>query len=350
MERYLQEQLLSMISRRAHAVPAASETIAVRRAGSGEVLLRVSLAVALLFSTFVAPSASAQREASKAFVSSNYKEFAQLQQETSGLPWQARTNRLENFYSRAFAKLQQPGSLNTLSTKDLRSLFDVTGAMAFYSMQPVYATFMRRDLATLAKRNVIEPQLDAQMYGIFIQLRQFKAAKTFAREHPKLDVAPLPVILEDPSLPTAGPTVLAVSSHGDKVIHRPAALPAGTHILVVGHPLCHFTQRAVKAIEQNPKLVAVFERHAYWVSPQNGQLDVDLFQRWNAQHPAAVMSIAYRQREWPLIDSWQTPTFYFIHDGRVAAKVTGWPKEGNLHALRAAMRSAGLLTDPAQPP
>jgi hypothetical protein len=61
------------------------------------------------------------------------------------------------------------------------------------------------------------------------------------------------------------------------------------------------------------------------------------FQRWNHEHPAMQHTIAYRNDEWPMIDWWGTPTFYFIKDGAVIAKFVGWPKEGRRAELLTAL-------------
>ena len=44
-----------------------------------------------------------------------------------------------------------------------------------------------------------------------------------------------------------------------------------------------------------------------------------------------------------MIDYWGTPTFYFLQNGVVRAKVTGWPKEGRRAELLAALRQVGLI-------
>ena len=54
------------------------------------------------------------------------------------------------------------------------------------------------------------------------------------------------------------------------------------------------------------------------------------------------MEAVYLQKEWPLIESWQTPGFYFIKDGTIVASVIGWPGDQQLETLKDAFRRIGL--------
>jgi hypothetical protein len=52
------------------------------------------------------------------------------------------------------------------------------------------------------------------------------------------------------------------------------------------------------------------------------------------------MTTAYRQTEWPGFDIWAIPTFYFLKDGKIEAKVVGW--QGHRGAVLEAMKKIGL--------
>ena len=51
-------------------------------------------------------------------------------------------------------------------------------------------------------------------------------------------------------------------------------------------------------------------------------------------------------RDWPQFDSWATPVFYFMREGRVVATVTGWPKEGRARELHQAFARMDGREDP----
>lgn len=44
-----------------------------------------------------------------------------------------------------------------------------------------------------------------------------------------------------------------------------------------------------------------------------------------------------------MLDRWETPTFYFFRQGKVVAKVVGWPGRGRKPEVRSALKLVGLL-------
>ena len=55
------------------------------------------------------------------------------------------------------------------------------------------------------------------------------------------------------------------------------------------------------------------------------------------------MSLADQRADWPALDSWGTPTFYFFQRGALVSKVRGWPRAGRRAELLAGMHAIGLL-------
>src|SRR5690606_2730730 len=144
------------------------------------------------------------------------------------------------------------------------------------------------------------------------------------RAHPELQLEPLP------RLPARGDV-----GSGQVVVWRPAddarALSAhvverdALSVVVLSHPRCGFSQRAIAAIEADPVLAARLG-DALWLAPPNGSLDLSDIQAWNRAHPGAQLSYAVAMRDWPQFDSWATPVFHFMREGKVVATVTGWPR------------------------
>ena len=85
-------------------------------------------------------------------------------------------------------------------------------------------------------------------------------------------------------------------------------------------------------------------RDAHWIAPADRRLQLDVLRAWNQDHPLTQFAIAWRRDEWPQIDHWATPTFYFFARGDLVAKVSGWPDEGRHEELMAAARAAGIAS------
>ncbi|HTX59458.1 MAG TPA: hypothetical protein VMH02_07220, partial [Verrucomicrobiae bacterium] len=64
---------------------------------------------------------------------------------------------------------------------------------------------------------------------------------------------------------------------------------------------------------------------------------------WNRRHPREPMTFAYAESEWPAIDRWELPVFYFFRDGKLAAEVVGWPRGGRKPQILRALQQIGLV-------
>jgi hypothetical protein len=181
-----------------------------------------------------------------------------------------------------------------------------------------------------------------QMYEAFIGARMFTEARALTKQHQMPVFEVLPELHEAADLVPGHPTEWVVDPNARVLLRRNVDLQPA-QVVVVSHPQCHFSQNAVRDIQADPVLRETFLEHAKWLAPQSNRLDFDVIQRWNREHPSQEITIAFRRDEWPMIDSWATPTFYFLKNGVVSAKVEGWPKEGSRSELLAALRQVGLL-------
>jgi hypothetical protein len=131
------------------------------------------------------------------------------------------------------------------------------------------------------------------------------------------------------------PSVLSIEPGKNEIKHRSIKLNDDFQIVVISHPLCHFSQNASKAIYADAELSGIFKNYSLWLAPQDGRIQLHAFQHWNQDHPYTPINIAYLQEEWPQFDSWDTPIFYLLKHGKVTKKIVGWPPSGeNLEALR----------------
>lgn len=112
-------------------------------------------------------------------------------------------------------------------------------------------------------------------------------------------------------------------------------------IVVVSHPFCHFSQDARDFIANSELLKKTFEENALWLIPPNGKLDISSV----TQDPHSKdfpFKFVYDQDQWPEIDYWGTPTFYFYKDGELKYKVVGWA-DGREVYIRQGLEKIGLL-------
>ena len=136
---------------------------------------------------------------------------------------------------------------------------------------------------------------------------------------------------------------MLVRDGGKKLERKSIDLGKGGTIVVVASPLCHFCQRAIRSIEGDAVLRPLFREHALWMVPPDESTSISTVATWNRLHPNEEMEFAYRRDEWPMVERWETPVFYFFKDGRVVSKVAGWPVAGRKAELNRSLRLARLI-------
>ena len=293
-------------------------------------------AVLLILSCHVPePMAAEQTSITKKFdIFSNVEKTLKLSSRERGI-------RIGLSYDELFG-VQDATKLRALSTKELNLLFRATNSAAFYALRLRDAENLRLILDELFRRNEANRQHFEDVYGAYVAMRHFDDARALANTHKLKDLEDLPPLVDSVSRSIQGPTVLRVDLAEHKLTRQALDIRSGTKIIVISHPLCHFSRNAVQAIEQDAVLSVIFKKDSVWIAPTDRRLYVKTLQDWNRSHPVIQYSLAYDLREWPMVDSWATPTFYFLKNGMLVDKVTGWPEEGQREALIEAAGKAGL--------
>lgn len=226
-------------------------------------------------------------------------------------------------YRERFGALTAP-DLDALPDASLDLLFRAAEIPVGYTLDPYYAEQMSAAYERLAARSRIEPRHRRSMFEAWVMLRRFDAARRIADAAP--DAGHLPRLRETP-VPTGTPALWEPGDDTDTLTRRPIDLNQ-PRIVVVSHPLCGFSQNAARQIAADPELGPRFADRSLWLLPQTATLDVDQVRDWQRAHAPYRMAYVDLQRDWPGMDEWGTPTFYFFKDGRVVHKVVGWPAEG----------------------
>lgn len=231
--------------------------------------------------------------------------------------------------------------LELLSNYDLRIYQRASRTLAFYTHDSQFLRRAERAFVKLEQRNVVTQHDFSSLFRAYVQFRDFDRAAALALRHIGMEHEALPEFtgLDDA---LTGPTVLTLRKDG--VISRvPAGLArSGPQVVVASHPLCHFSENAVRAIAQDADLAAMFHGRTLWLMPQDGALNLEAVSEWNIQFPDYEMRWAYRTGDWPMIKRWATPNFYFYRDGELVDTVIGWPPEGQRDALIAAFAKIGI--------
>ena len=177
-----------------------------------------------------------------------------------------------------------------------------------------------------------------QLFDILVTLRQFDLADQLAREYTGAGISRLPERALVGDTKAVANSTLLVSADGRRLSRGTLDLTHGLHIVVIAG--CHFAKDAAIAISAEPELNRLFEQHAVWLAPASERIS-DVAE-WNRQLPSQPIQIAWRERDWPQISSWNMPTFYVIRDGVLLKQWSGWTTDSGMADLLEGLHGAGV--------
>jgi hypothetical protein len=238
-------------------------------------------------------------------------------------------------YRHDFEPLQTETKLRALSDGDVALMFRAADTMAG-SDESFGAHDLLLDLAELDRRGAAAPAWVVDVYDDLIAQRDFTGARAFRAEHADAALREIPPVRDEMS--GLGPTVLTPTGDGGGLIRRSLALDPKAQVVVVAG--CHFSKDAALGIESDPTLREAFSQHSVWITPAREDITDPDWAKWNRDHPIAAMNAVERESDWPGIDTWSMPTFYFFRDGHVVSKVIGW--ETNRDKIVEGFRKAGI--------
>ncbi len=237
-------------------------------------------------------------------------------------------------------------TLEQVSDDDLKAYFSASYLLAFHTKDIGDLALVQAAFEALATRRLERPFDVKMLYSQYVAHRAFELARSLVARYPEVEVEALPRFAQLEG-EFHGPTVLELGDDG--IVSRvPAGLPdRGPYVVVAAHPLCHFSENAIRAIRQDPQAAGLFAGRTLWLMPQDGHMNLEEVRDWNTEFPDYAMRWAYQTSDWPMIKRWATPNFYFYRDGTLVETVIGWPEEGQRDALLAAFAKIGVVPEAA---
>lgn len=219
----------------------------------------------------------------------------------------------------------------------LDDLFRAAYTAQFYTHARAQAADMERIFTALMTLGAATEKHRAQLHEALMKARDFDSARRYASP------AQARFVFDDP-LGTGARAATAWRVDGASDTATREAIDPLPRIIVVSSAGCGFSRSAMDAIGSDPVLGPVFAREALWLSPPDQLHASEDLHGYAAGHPGATIRVAHTHAEWPMLEAWNTPNFYFLRDGVVIERVESWPRDGRQRdAVLAAAQRAGLL-------
>jgi hypothetical protein len=109
-------------------------------------------------------------------------------------------------------------------------------------------------------------------------------------------------------------------------------------LIVVAHPSCGFSRRAMSSLMQDSDLKQMLPKNKVFLVPQTGQIPRESLVQWNRANPSFAIQLVHSQDAWPEVTYWSTPNFYAVKAGKVVGHLQGWPQEGRKAEMLALLK------------
>ena len=197
-------------------------------------------------------------------VEMRYARLQDVEDRTAG-DARERARQMTLAFDRDLAAEYSPERLASASDRQLEVLFQAASRVVFYAHEPVHAALLQRAAQALDARSKLTHEHRHDLYRAWVVTRNFDAANALARSHPDPELQVLPSI---PAVEDPGPGRVVVwdpAEDAQALSARIVDRDAPARVVVLSHPRCGFSRRAIAAIEADPALSARL-RDALWLA------------------------------------------------------------------------------------
>lgn len=185
-------------------------------------------------------------------------------------------------------------------------------------------------LETLLYKRFSEDEINedeaVKFHNITLIQADFERAKAFADDFLPSEYMRLSKNLLDVKRQANHAVIVSPSTKIDFHNHEYIDLSSYTGVIATVNPQCHFFHNFLSDLNNNEELKSVVIDNTKWVSSAWRAYGEPAFSEWNHQVSDISINIAVNKTEWPEINYWGSPTFYFFEVGELKQKIVGWPK------------------------
>ena len=252
-------------------------------------------------------------------------------------------NERVSLFKKEYGKLAEEGAFDTAalgaySRQALLDAYETTGYYVAYSPAKDKLESLENIFAEIEKRKMEDAGKVKTLYGLLLDARKFDTAGLLRARYAGYELENPPKL--SGKEPARG-KIFVYKVTARNVLATEAAGLKGKQIIIAAQPGFHPTQRAFKEIEADKVLSDIFKNKGLLLAAGSDFAGVN---EWNGSHKVKFKLIN-SARDWPGIDLENSPSFYFLEDGKIVYSFTGWPQDGNMAELHTGLRRLGLNKD-----
>lgn len=283
----------------------------------------VKLTAVLMIVLWQGPAHAADNEL--ASIDEQYNKLSHVERSNATKNSLERKRAIAGAYEYLFAEWRNPNRYVDLSTYDLQVLFLALAKVTTYSFDKANAEDMLKVLHALAAKNEANRAYYLIAHDALLNAKLLKEAGQVAFEGRAYDMPPTPAITSTTPESNKAPGELVVHQAKEELRFRAADMNR-LEVIAITSPSCSPSRRALGDIHSDSELNNFFEAKGKWLAPMGELSDYPDIKRWNSEHPDQKMVISYDDEMWPF-ETWNTPTFYILENGKVKYKLEGWSEK-----------------------
>lgn len=244
-----------------------------------------------------------------------------------------------------------PNELENWPIEQVRALFDATHQTIVFTSNSGLG--LEHDEALIRRLEQLYDHLvghDATTERVTRMVTEsYTRARAFQRMEEFLDCCPelaanMPDFIDSLAASTTFPTYWAFNAEENVLKRKRAEVSEGQRIVAIGSAHCGFARQAAVELADSD-LFSTVQPLLIWIAPPSDLLGLDELLAWNARHPEMQLGLLHRVEGWDFLEELRdSPSFYFLRDGQVEARLFGWPDrlDDYLAEWHEALRAIGV--------
>ncbi|MDT9000813.1 hypothetical protein RQP53_16165 [Paucibacter sp. APW11] len=239
----------------------------------------------------------------------------------------------------------QPATAGVGSNADLLERLDVQTERWFDNTFRIEIDELNAGLALLAMARhagMLSSRHIKAAYGVLVAQWLLPEAEQLVAGRPQWRECRLPKLASPRATwPNDGFRLWHINRRGEALLSR-LDIAARPRVIISTGLGCGFSARAIREIQADQRLARRLADAAVFLSLPDSALDLSEHAAWIERNKPFDLAFIHRLSDWPMIDRFETPVFFFLRQGVLHDTMIGWPAGGRMRELEQGLAAIGI--------